>query len=111
MLEGVEDSVILGKFEPGFEVSYEKHGFRRYQSGQPTVFRGTYIITVLQCVYTWLILQLCAFWPDWYLRKLGSAHKTLGPALSCIELPRPYGTRLTLAHGTAVQQELRHIHA
>ena len=29
------------------------------QSGQPTVFSGTYIITVLQYVDTWLILQLC----------------------------------------------------
>ena len=41
------------------EVLYEKHDFRRYQSGQPTVFSGTYIITVPQYVYTWLILQFC----------------------------------------------------
>ena len=44
---------------PGLEVLYEKHDFRRYQSGQPTVFSGTYIIrfiTVLQYVYTWLVL-------------------------------------------------------
>ena len=36
-----------------------KNGFRRYQSGQPTVFSGAYIITVLQYVYTWLLLQFC----------------------------------------------------
>ena len=33
--------------------------FRGYQSGQRTVFSGTCIITVLQCVYMWLVLQLC----------------------------------------------------
>ena len=41
----------------GFEVLYE---FRRYQSGQPTIFSGTYIITIMQRVYTWFILQLSA---------------------------------------------------
>ena len=30
-----------------------------YQSGQCTIFSGACIITVLQCVYTWRILQLC----------------------------------------------------
>ena len=30
----------------------------RYQSGQ-TVFSDTYTITVLYCVYTWLILKFC----------------------------------------------------
>ena len=43
---------------PGLEVFYEEQDFRRYQSGQPTVFSGAYIITVLQYVYTWLIFQL-----------------------------------------------------
>ena len=33
--------------------------FRRYQSGQRTVFSGAHIITVLQCVYALLLLQLC----------------------------------------------------
>ena len=39
----------------------EEQASRRYQSGQPTVFSGAYIIVlaVLQCVYTWRILQLC----------------------------------------------------
>ena len=44
---------------PEPEVLYEKHDFRRYQSGQPTVFSDTYIMTVPQYVYTWLILQFC----------------------------------------------------
>ena len=34
--------------EAGFEVLYEKHDFRRYQSSQSTIFSGTYIVTVLQ---------------------------------------------------------------
>ena len=42
----------------GLEVLYasEEQGFRRYQSGQPTVFSGAYIITVLQYVYVWPVL-------------------------------------------------------
>ena len=46
-------------FVPGLQVLWGERCFRRYQSGQRTVFSGAYIITVLQCVYTWLILQLC----------------------------------------------------
>ena len=41
---------------PGLEVLWGEWSFRGYQSGQHTVFSGTYIITVLYCVYTWLIL-------------------------------------------------------
>ena len=36
----------------------KKWNVQRYQSGQLTVFSGAYTITVLQYVYTWLILQL-----------------------------------------------------
>ena len=36
---------------PRLEVLYEEQDFRRYQSGQPIVFSGAYIITVLQYVY------------------------------------------------------------
>ena len=43
----------------GSSVLWEDRNFRRYQSGQRTVFSGACIIIVLQCVYTWLILQLC----------------------------------------------------
>ena len=42
---------------PGLEGLFEDKDFRRYQSGQPTIFSGAYIITLLQYVYTWLILQ------------------------------------------------------
>ena len=41
------------------EVLWGERDFRRYQSGQPTVFSGAYIITMPQYVYTWLILQIC----------------------------------------------------
>ena len=40
----------------GLEVLCEEHDFRRYQSGQPTVFSGAYM---LQYVYTLLLLQFC----------------------------------------------------
>ena len=43
----------------GVAVLYGKYDFRRYQFGQPTVFSGAYIITVLQYLYMWRILQ---FW-------------------------------------------------
>ena len=46
-------------FVPRFQVLYEEQDLRRYQSGQPTVFSGAYIMTVLEYVYTWLILQFC----------------------------------------------------
>ena len=42
--------VMLRYVMPGLEVLYEKYDLRRYQSGQPTVFSGTYIVTVLQYV-------------------------------------------------------------
>ena len=41
------------------EVLYKEQDFRRYQSGQLIVFSGMYIITILQYVYMWLILQYC----------------------------------------------------
>ena len=52
--------------ETGLEVLWGEQSFRGYQSGQHTVFSGTYIITVLYCAYTWLILQFVrAVWTDW----------------------------------------------
>ncbi len=45
--------------ETALRILYEEHDFRRYQSGQPTVFSDTYIITVPQYIYTWLILKFC----------------------------------------------------
>ena len=46
------DRAFLGSLED----LCAQQDFRRYQSGQPTVFIGTYIITVLLYIYTWLIL-------------------------------------------------------
>ena len=46
-------------FVPGLQGLWRERCLRRYQSGQRTVFSGAYIRTVLQCVYTWLVLQLC----------------------------------------------------
>ena len=46
-------------FDPGIEVLWKEQDSRRCQSDQPTVFSGAYIITALQCVYTWLTLQFC----------------------------------------------------
>ena len=50
-------------FSPGWdleiEVFSEEHDFQTYQSDQSTIFSGAYIITVLQYVYMWLILQVC----------------------------------------------------
>ena len=49
------------RIDPGFEVLYEEHDFRRYQSGQRALFSGSHIITVLQYayVYMWPILHFC----------------------------------------------------
>ena len=49
------DRAFLGSLED----LCAQQDFRRYQSGQPTVFSGTYIITVLQYACTLLILQHC----------------------------------------------------
>ena len=43
----------------GLEVLWEEQDFRRYQSGQPTVFSGAYIITALLYVCMWLMLKFC----------------------------------------------------
>ena len=40
-----DDQYFLNERNAGLEVVYEKHDFRRYQSGQLTVFSGIYIIT------------------------------------------------------------------
>ena len=53
------------------------------EQGQPTVFSGAYIMTVMQCVLIIIhvahMAGLWAFRTVWYLRKLSSDHKTSSP--------------------------------
>ena len=65
--------------DAGLEVLYEEHDFRRYQSDQRSVFSGAYFNTVLVCLQVAPIEALWVFWPDWYPRKISSAHKTSSP--------------------------------
>ena len=75
-------------FAPGLEVLHAEQDFRRYQSGQPTVFAAHTSYRAAVCLHVAHIAVLRAFRTDWYLRKLSSAHKTSNPgSRPCIRRP------------------------